>query len=368
MQRRELYIPTDAGKQGPSTVEMVEQDLNKRSRMAWWYRLAAPPEPAISASLKQREAYRRGKLISIALLLQIVVIIVVLLTVGVFVNHALIPNLAVMLVVLAIAVFMNQRGLVFVAGILAVLGLELSLMLNFLSYPEITVFLLPLLDLLVLPELFAVSLLPPLAVFVDALFNIAFIVAALTFLFPQNPELRALLHTSALQDALARPIVIQIIVAVFSYLWVNSATQAIARADRATTIAALERTMAEQAQLEAEQKHQLEASIQQIVEVHTRVANGDFAARVPLNQGNTLWEVAGALNNLLARIQRLRQDSITLQHTNNALALYFQARQQTRNGFIRWRPTGTPVDALVQQHNSLLMQAATMRDNQENTL
>src|SRR5438874_1320237 len=158
-------------------------------------------------------------------------------------------------------------------------------------------------------KLFAVSLLPPIAVFVDALFNIAFIVAALTFLFPQNAELRVLLHTSALQDALARPIVIQVLVAVISYLWVNSATQAIARADRATTIAALERTMAEQAQVEAEQKHQLEASIQQIVEVHTRVANGDFSARVPLDQGNTLWEVAGALNNLLARIQRLRYEA-----------------------------------------------------------
>lgn len=362
MENRNPFEPTIIGiQQVPSTIEMVEQDLAKPGRLGWWYRLAAPAEPAISATLKQREAYRRGKLISIALLLLIVVMILVLLTVGIFVNHALIPNLAVMLVVFAIAVFMNRRGNVVVAGILVVLGLDLSIMLDFLSYPQLTVFLLPLLDLLVLPELFAVSLLPPRAVFVDALFHITFIVATLTFLFPQSAELHALLQTSSFQDALARPIVVQVAVAVISYLWVNSATQAIERADRATTIAALERTMAEQAQIEADQKHQLEASIRQIVQIHARVANGDYSARVPLNQGNTLWEVAGALNNLLSRLQRLQQDSVRLQQLNDAAARCFRAGTQAQNGLIPWRPTGTPIDALVQQHN-LLVQSVFKRE------
>jgi hypothetical protein len=57
-------------------------------------------------------------------------------------------------------------------------------------------------------------------------------------------------------------------------------------------LAALERSMAEQAQIEADQKHQLEASVQQIIQVHTQVANGNFSARVPVDQGNTLWEQA----------------------------------------------------------------------------
>ena len=365
MDKRELNQPTNTSAQVLSTVEMVEPDLVKPGKMGWWYRLAAPPEPVTSANLKQRAVYRRGKLISIALLLQIVIIIVVLFTVGIFVNHSLIPNLAVMLLVLAFAVFMNRRGNVIVAGILAVVGLDLSIMLNFLSYPQLTVFLLPMLDLLVLPELFAVSLLPPRAVFVDALFHILFIVAALTFLFPQDAQLRAVLHTTAFQDAVARPIVVQVLVAVISYLWVNSATLAIARADRATTIAALERTMAEQAQLEAEQKRMLEASIQQIIQVHMRVANGDYSARVPFEQGNTLWEIAGALNNLLARVQRLRHDALKLQQTNNAAASYFHSRNQSHDGFIPWKPTGTVIDILVQQHNTLF-QAALWQEHARN--
>lgn len=345
-----------------STIEMVEQqDLMKPGRLGWWYRLAAPPAPVDSASLQQREVYRRGRLISIALLMLLVVMVIVMLTVGIFVNHALALNIGATLVALLIAVFMNRRGQVVIAGILVVAGLDLSLMLNWLSYPTTSIFLLPLLDLLVLPELFAVSLLPPLAVFIDALIHIIFIVASLTFLFPQDAELHALLHTSSIQDALARPIVIQISVAVITYLWVTSATQAIARADRATTIAALERTMAEQAQAEAEQKHELERSIQQIVQTHSQVANGDFTARVPLNQGTVLWEVAGSLNNLLSRLQRWRQDSMKLQQYDYALTLYIQAHSQRPDEIILWQPTGTPVDILVQQHNSSVTRSSQQR-------
>lgn len=348
-----------------STVEMVEQEeLAKPSRLGWWYRIAAPPPPADSANLAQREAYRRGRLISIALLMILIVAGVVMLTVGIFVNRALGYNLAATLAVLLIATFLNHRGKVVIAGILVVASLDLSLMLNWLSYPTISIFLLPLLDLLVLPNLFAVSLLPPLAVFIDALIHIVFIVSTLTFLFPQDPAMRALLHTAAIQDALARPIVLQVSVAVITYLWVTSATQAIARADRATTIAALERAMAEQAQQEAEQKHELERSIQQIIQTHTQVARGDFSARVPLNQGAVLWEIAGSLNTLLSRVQKWRQDSLRLQQYHSALALYVQAHQQHPHDIISWQPTGTPVDILVQQHNTAVSQSFHQKRNE----
>ena len=355
-----------------STIEMVEQqDLVKPGRLGWWYRIAAPRPPDDTANLQQREVYRRGRLISIALLMLLVVMVIVMLTVGVFVNRALGYNIAATLVALLIAVFMNRRGQVIIAGILVVFGLDLSLMLNWLSYPTISIFLLPLLDLLVLPELFAVSLLPPIAVFIDAFIHIIFIVATLTFLFPQDAAMHAILHTSSLQDALARPIVIQVAVAVITYLWVTSATHAIARADRATTIAALERAMAEQAQLEAEQKRDLEKSIQQIIQTHTHVANGDFSARVPLNQGTVLWEVAGSLNNLLSRVQHWREDALRLQRLNNALALYIQAQNRYSQDIIPWQPTGTPIDILVQQHNILITRSSRqnpyegMRPSQE---
>ena len=54
-----------------------------------------------------------------------------------------------------------------------------------------------------------------------------------------------------------------------------------------------------------------------------RVANGDFDARVPVQEGNVLWQVSGPLNNLLARTQRWRQDAAELYQVKLAL-------QQTR--------------------------------------
>ncbi len=114
-----------------STVEMAEQqELEKPSRLGWWYRIAAPRPPVDITNLQQREVYRRGRLISIALLMILVVGMIVMLTVGLFVNRALGYNLAVTLVVLLVAVAMNRRGQVIIAGILVVSGIDLSLMLN----------------------------------------------------------------------------------------------------------------------------------------------------------------------------------------------------------------------------------------------
>lgn len=105
---------------------------------------------------------------------------------------------------------------------------------------------------------------------------------------------------------MVRPIAIHIVVTVVLWLWVRSATQVIARADRAEVIATLEHAIAQQEHADAQLKRQLEMSIQQIVETRQRLANGDFNARAPLNNGNVLWQIAGSLNNLLSRFQRLR--------------------------------------------------------------
>ena len=106
-----------------STVDMIEQDLHQRGRLSWWYRLAAPPQPASTASFAQREGYRRGKLISIALLMQLGVVVLLMPTLGLFVNRALLPNLAIMSVLLIIAIFLNRRSQVVLAGIISVAAL-----------------------------------------------------------------------------------------------------------------------------------------------------------------------------------------------------------------------------------------------------
>src|SRR5205823_1369889 len=97
------------------------------------------------------------------------------------------------------------------------------------------------------------------------------------------PHTVALNHalTSAAYDATLRPVVLQVIVAVVTFLWVRSATQAIARADRAEEVAKLQHVLAERDREAAEQKEQLEMGVQQILDTHVRVANGNFGARAP---------------------------------------------------------------------------------------
>jgi hypothetical protein len=311
-----------------------------------------------SASLKQREAHRRGRLIATILLMQLCVIAIIAVPVGLFVNPLLLPNLLVTAVVLLIAVACNRRGRVVLAGILAVGVLELSLGLNiiFSSTAGLTVFALPLFDLLVLGELLAVSLLPEWTVVLAALFNICFIGGAF-LLLPKTAAFAEILGSSQAIDALARPIAIQIMVAVVTYLWVRGAKRALERADRATTIAALQHQLAEQNRTAAEQKRLLEQSIQLIVETHTRVANGDWSARVPLTQDNVLWQVAGLLNNVLSRVQRLQQAEVENERTRQATAYLIQLLQRAQGRPIQWRQTGTVLDSVVAQYHSMLRES-----------
>jgi len=142
---------------------------------------------------------------------------------------------------------------------------------------------------------------------------------------------------------------LQIIVAFVTYLWVTGAQQAIQRADRAEEIAALEQREIERQQHEIEQKQQLDIGIQQILQTHVQVANGNFSARAPLGRENVLWQIAYSLNNLLARLQGYHQMQEQVQRNRAAITYLVQAIQQAkRKGIpLQVERTGTPVDALI---------------------
>jgi signal transduction histidine kinase len=233
-------------------------------------------------------------------------------------------------------------------------------------------------DLLVFSEVFFVSLLPVNWVIFDALFNIAFSILVLT-LWARTPLL-AIIMKENFYTIVSRPVQLHIIVTAVLYLWVRSATQAIKRADRAEVVANLEHRLAEQGQQLAQEKRLLDMSIKEIIDTHMRVANGDYNARVPLQQGMLLWQVAGSLNNLLARIQRLQQDALSLQRLMpqlQRLKLMEYERQQlqtTQNRIIQeinsavqeGRPIhlslpGTPLDTLARELNGKQLQASTQR-------
>ena len=328
--QKEIFPPNEAN----------DQTLGKKSITGWWYRLTAPPEPSKNASSIRKEANRQARLLS-------TVVFFLMLTLIIFLPATFfIPNQLVILIVLGmlgmsiITLLFNRAGKTTIAGIIVVTMFELALIAAIVTTNPLDVFNLPLFDLLIISELLAVSLLPSRNVFLLALFNVSFIWADLTF----QPHTSLLTNTLQTQfyNSLARPAGLQLIVAVVAYLWVRSTTQAIARADRAEVIAALEHQL-------AEQKHQLEIGIQQILKTHIAIANGDFSARAPLTQESELWQIANSLNTLLARFQRSTKIEHEYQRMINVLADVIQALQDAERN--QTSPhlalTGTPLDPLI---------------------
>ena len=360
--------------------ETPRRPAPKRSRplswwqfpLHWWYSLTAPPEAAENARLEEREAARRGHLASVVLFFVILLVLPAIPTaIG---NPILTAILALVIVMDIVALVLNRNGRTNLAGVLVVISIEIGLASSILTVPGgLGPSNLPMLDLMVQAECVAVSLFVPGSVFFVALVNSVFFVAVLN-LTPITPELSHLLKTDA-SRIISSPIILQVIVAIVTYLWVSSANKAIQRADRAEEIAALERREIELQQREIDQKQQLDTGIQQILQTHVQVANGNFAARAPLGRENVLWQIAYSLNNLLARLQSygqmaahyqqlqeenyrlhnaLRNNSSAqqeLQRTREAATYLIDLLKQSRDGHIASTSlkSGTVIDAVAMQ-------------------
>jgi hypothetical protein len=258
---------------------------------------------------------------------------------------------------LGIGVFLNRMGKTLAAGILVVAVIEGGMFSYILSSgltgPGLSPFGLLEFVVLVQPVLIAVSLFPPKVALSLGGINCAFMIAALYFL-PKDPVLMQYMHASGF-IAYFIPIINQIFVTLVSILWANSAWQEMRRADRAEEVNRLTEALAAQQQVALREKQQLEESIQHIVAVHAQVANGDFSARVPLDQKNILWSIAGSLNTFLARLQRWRQEALQGQRTEWAIQLVLHDIQQAKRVGTAFpaRKTGTALDPLIAEIASM---------------
>jgi hypothetical protein len=322
------------GRQGPSYLNKPRQRENKIFNL--WYRLASPVEPGALASFDEQERFRRGRTgsqIILALYLFIAAIAASILSGSAGTNA---QNLSALLVyvflALVIATVLNRLGKVTIAGVIIVIAFIAEPTLNILTTPGgLNMMVLPVYGLLVLPLVCAVTFLPAWWVFVIAIGNCIFTYWSLNYM-PATAELSAILFgdgtVSGAIYAIVIPILIsQAIVSIVAYIWVQGASKALIRADNAEELVKLEHDLAVQARVATQEKQQLESSIQKIIDTHMRVANGDFDARVPLTEDNTLWQISGSLNNLLSRTQRLRQESARLQQVEASLR---QAREENR--------------------------------------
>ncbi len=272
-----------------------------------WYKATAPEQPPLSASLEKRDVARRGKIASILLLMTISIMLFILFPTGIIllVLTARFTTLLISLTMLLICSFLillNRRGLTSIVGLVLILGNDIGNSISIISGGKVSLANIQLFDSLVISLLFAVALLPIISIFFVAIGNVL-VTAGILYFVPHEPAVNQLIPT-----IISRNAVIQIGVAVIAYLLVWIMKQAIARADRAEEINKLQSFILEKEHAVAQQKHQLDVSIQEILQVQMAVSNGNLRARVPLTQNNVLWEVAGSLNNLLNRLQRALQE------------------------------------------------------------
>jgi len=318
------------------------QDAAPRRRrlLGWWYRLATPAPVAPSAPLAARERERRTQLAA-TLLLAFIAITLLGLPIG-FTDPATLHSLLASYLLSAIMVVLNRTGRVEITAIMLVIISDAVLLLAILGAPNgLELIYVPLFDFMVIAELFAVSLLPPVSVFGVAVLNSGIIIADV-YLQPHTDAFAATLASPDIYPVIVRPIALHLIIAVVSYLWVTSSQRALRRADRAEELAAAERR-------EVERTRAMEQGVREVLATHVQVANGNFRARVPQLAEPLLWQIGASLNTLISRLTRLATAEYTLQRTADETHRLGEAlRDMVDQRPPLWpAPSGTPVDELL---------------------
>lgn len=269
--------------------------------------MTAPRTAPAGASFEDREIVRRGRLGSTIMFFLGSILLFLVSPIGIFgPNHQILITAGSILALIAICIPINRFGHVNVVGLLVSISVNIGIYFSILRSPggigptDLGMF-----DLLVFSEVFVASLLPIVWVIPDAIMNILFCYFVLVY-WQKTPQLMAIMHGGGLFTVISRPIQIHFIVSGILYLWVWSANKAIRRADQVEEIAKLQHDIATQQKVIVEEKHQLDVDVQAILQTHVEASNGHLNARVTLQDGATLWPLAGSLNNLLSRMQRLQ--------------------------------------------------------------
>ncbi|HEX9036497.1 MAG TPA: hypothetical protein VF808_05850 [Ktedonobacterales bacterium] len=313
--------------------------------LRWWYRIAAPTITSPRPTLAEREILRRGRLAA-TLILAILVLGVI--NIPVAANN---PSPSELygdiggLVGCLLALFLNRRGAVTAASVLLATLLEVGFAGIILGAPTgLTVPDLLLMPLLALTELIAVSLLAPWTVFLAAIINSAFVLVVILD-WPTDSTIHMLLNEpGAASLIISPPITLYLIVALVTYLWVRGATLALVARDRAEELASLEHAV-------AEQRRNVEIGMRQMHDTLVRVANGDYTARAPVAQDNTLWQLSASLNTMIARQQKVSDAQYQLQRASNEVTRLVEAVRQAKAGRPPLWPAeiGTILDPLIRE-------------------
>jgi hypothetical protein len=323
----------------------------------WWIDRTAPPVPSRpgAVSIAERERLRKAELTSISIL-AIMAFLLALLS-----NSLADPStgqaVATMAVVLVIAILLNRApratswrtrvAAYMVPGIMMLLIMAAILQ----AGGGLRLIWLPAYDLLALPIFISSLIIDRRAPWIFGLVAITFI--ALDFNLQGHVLITAPGATRfddiAYETAIWTPwgminrhIALCLFAAFFGWLGARSVDGALARADRAEEVARLEHAV-------AEQRRALEEGVQQLLQTHVRLANGEFSARVQPMRDPLLWQVGVSLNNLAGRVQNASKSDFDKRRLEEEVGHLYAALADAKAGRppVWPAPTGTVVDAVV---------------------
>lgn len=304
----------------------------KRSKggniMSWWHSFANPPEPPKEATVMQREKYRRARSVSTVVFFFLALMIIGIPATLTLPDQSTFWAACSIGVALIIAPFFNRAGHVLVAGLLVILSLQFTIMFEVLIVTPSNETALQIYDLFLLAILLSLVILPMPVTWVIAGVDCVFIVLDL-FYQPHTATFVALLNHEGMLTILLRPIILILFITSVSSFLLTSVAKAVRQSYEAEFIANIEHAAAQQNEAEAEQKRELEESIQQIVQAHTDTMNGRLRERIPYPQAKILWPLVGILNTLWTRLLRSQQREQELAQIQQDITAYNELLQRS---------------------------------------
>lgn len=336
----------------------MEQEQT-RPQGSWWLRLTAPPGTANydqAGDRAQREYLRRAGLTSV---ISPFIFVAPLLLLQQVADFSQIIATAALMFLVVLALIFNRFEKQVTAALLLILAMDGAIEGALLSAGSLGSGWLLTFDLFAIPLVAVAVLLNRRYLWFFMILHIAFILGDF-FLMPHAKDLENLItlwHGPAI--AFARPIIIQIGLALLSNLSVRSTDQAISRADRAEDIAKLEREI-------ANSKQQLERDAQTLREALAQIASGNFKVRVQVPQGTVLWDIARSINNMLQRFERYGLSEHELNRTKQEAQVLVSALDDLAAGRRPLWPnrTGTLLDPIIDRLTSMSGSSAPNRSAQ----
>ena len=297
------------------------------SRVNRWLRLTSIGSDLPQDTIEQREKIRRSRLTSWVLLAEMIALIAFI--PAAFRDRASGFAILFATITLVIEIMLNRKGLVTLAGILLVVMASLAVIGVVIGSTDGKIHLvyLPAYDLLVISVILGASILPRSAAFVIACVNIMLIYGDL-LLQPWSPDLREAINQYGMAVIAGRPVAIQLVAAIISFLWIRGMDQAIKRADHAEELRNLEQRFQE---AEVARTVLIEEFVRSIIISIEALANGQEGI-VQLPSSHPFQQQAAFINTQLKHFYKLKQShNLTNEQTNYAAKMLLTMLQRINN-------------------------------------